>query len=156
MLDEPTSSLDLSVRAGIIELLAELRAETGAAMLFITHDLDTLRLIADRVAVLYLGQMVELGAAAQVLADPAHPYTQSLLSAHLPADPGIRPKRIRLVGEIPSPIARPPGCPFATRCPLVEPRCPHPSSARVGRPGPRRRLRPHTRWHQPHCRLRAR
>ena len=123
VLDEPTSSLDLSVRAGILELLAELRAETGAAMLFITHDLGTLRLIADRIAVLYLGRVVELGSAAQVLGDPRHPYTQSLLSAHLPADPAIQPQRIRLQGEIPSPIDRPPGCSFASRCPLVEPRC---------------------------------
>ncbi len=123
VLDEPTSSLDLSVRAGILELLAELRAETGAAMLFITHDLGTLRLIADRIAVLYLGRLIELGSAESVLQQPMHPYTQALLSAHLPADPTIRPNRIRLVGEIPSPIARPPGCPFATRCPLFEPRC---------------------------------
>jgi len=123
VLDEPTSSLDLSVRAGIIELLAELRADTGVAMLFITHDLGTLRLIADRIAVLYLGRLIELGPAARVLTDPAHPYTQSLLSAHLPADPSVKPSRIRLAGEIPSPVARPPGCPFATRCPLVEARC---------------------------------
>ncbi len=123
VLDEPTSSLDLSVRAGILELLAELRAETGAAMLFITHDLGTLRLIADRIAVLYLGRLIELGTAQPVLQSPIHPYTQALLSAHLPAEPTQRPNRIKLVGEIPSPIARPPGCPFATRCPLVEPRC---------------------------------
>ena len=123
VLDEPTSSLDLSVRAGILDLLAELRAETEAAMLFITHDLGTLRLIADRIAVLYLGRVVETGPAHQVLGDPQHPYTQSLLSAHLPADPAQRPQRIRLQGEIPSPLARPPGCAFATRCPLAEPRC---------------------------------
>ena len=126
MLDEPTSSLDLSVRAGIIELLAELRADTGAALLFITHDLGTLGLIADRIAVLYLGKLVELGPAAQVLTSPAHPYTQSLLAAHLPADPALHPTRIRLVGEIPSPMARPPGCPFAMRCPLFLPTCRNP------------------------------
>ncbi len=123
VLDEPTSSLDLSVRAGILELLAELRAETGVAMLFITHDLATLRVIADRIAVLYLGRLVEQGPARLVLDEPAHPYTQALLSAHLPADPALRPRRIRLAGEIPSPMARPPGCAFATRCPLAEPRC---------------------------------
>ena len=123
VLDEPTSSLDLSVRAGILDLLAELRAETGVAMLFITHDLGTLRLIADRIAVLYLGRVVELGPAASIMDDALHPYTQTLLSAHLPADPAQQPHRIRLEGEIPSPLARPPGCPFVTRCPLAEPRC---------------------------------
>lgn len=123
VLDEPTSSLDLSVRAGILDLLAELRADTDTAMLFITHDLGTLRLIADRIAVLYLGKVVESGPAQELLDDPQHPYTQSLLSAHLPADPCRQPKRIHLDGEIPSPLARPPGCAFATRCPLVLPRC---------------------------------
>jgi oligopeptide/dipeptide ABC transporter ATP-binding protein len=123
VLDEPTSSLDLSVRAGILDLLGELRAETGAAMLFITHDLATLRLIADRVAVLYLGGIVEQGSAAAVLDAPEHPYTKALMSAHLSADPAERSARIRLTGEIPSPISRPPGCAFATRCPLAEPRC---------------------------------
>lgn len=128
VLDEPTSSLDLSVRAGILDLLAEIRAETAAAMVFITHDLATLRVIADRVAVLYLGRVLEEGPTAQVMDAPAHPYTQVLLSAHLPADPAVHPKRIQLSGEIPSPIDRPPGCPFQTRCPLVEPHC------RSGRP----------------------
>ena len=123
VLDEPTSSLDLSVRAGILDLLAELRAETGVAMLFITHDLGTLRLIADRIAVLYLGRVVEQGPAARIMDDALHPYTQTLLSAHLPADPAQKPHRIRLEGEIPSPLARPKGCPFVTRCPLAEPRC---------------------------------
>lgn len=123
VLDEPTSSLDLSVRAGILELLVELRAATGAAILFITHDLATLRLIADRVAVMYLGRIVEEGPSEEVFRAPLHPYTQALLSAHLPADPTMRPNRIRLTGEIPSPLNRPPGCPFATRCPLAEPRC---------------------------------
>ena len=123
VLDEPTSSLDLSVRAGILDLLAELRAETGVAMLFITHDLGSLRLIADRIAVLYLGRVVERGPAVQVMGQALHPYTQTLLSAHLPADPAIRPTRIRLSGEIPSPLARPAGCPFVTRCPLAQARC---------------------------------
>ena len=130
VLDEPTSSLDLSVRAGILDLLGEIRIETGAAMLFIMHDLATLRAIADRVAVLYLGQVLEEGPAAVVMDAPAHPYTQALLSAHLPADPSVRPRRIRLEGEIPSPMARPPGCPFQTRCPLAEARC------RANRPPP--------------------
>lgn len=123
VLDEPTSSLDLSVRAGILDLLHEIRTQTGAAMVFITHDLATMRLIADRVAVLYLGQVLEEGPVADVMGAPAHPYTQALLSAHLSAEPGVRPDRIRLTGEIPSPVNRPSGCPFQTRCPLVEPRC---------------------------------
>jgi oligopeptide/dipeptide ABC transporter ATP-binding protein len=123
VLDEPTSSLDLSVRAGILDLLAELKADTGAAMVFITHDLATLRVIADRVAVLYLGRVLEQGPTATVMNQPAHPYTQVLLSAHLPPDPAVRPQRIRLEGEVPSPIDRPPGCPFQTRCPLAESRC---------------------------------
>jgi oligopeptide/dipeptide ABC transporter ATP-binding protein len=128
VLDEPTSSLDLSVRAGILDLLAEIKAETAAAMVFITHDLATLRVVADRVAVLYLGRVLEEGPTATVMDAPAHPYTQVLLSAHLAADPTVKPKRIHLEGEIPSPIDRPNGCPFQTRCPLAEERC------RTGRP----------------------
>jgi len=128
VLDEPTSSLDLSVRAGILDLLAEIRVETGAAMLFITHDLATIRVIADRVAVLYLGRVMETGTATAVMEHPAHPYTQALLSAHLAADPTVRRQRIRLSGEIPSPMDRPAGCPFQTRCQSVEARC------RSGRP----------------------
>ncbi len=123
VLDEPTSLLDLSVRAGILDLLHEIRVGTGAAMVFITHDLATVRLIADRVAVLYLGQVLEEGPVANVMDAPAHPYTQALLSSHLSADPEMRPRRIRLTGEIPSPVNRPCGCPFQTRCPLAEPRC---------------------------------
>ncbi len=128
VLDEPTSSLDMSVRAGILDLLAEIRRDTGAAMLFITHDLATLRVIADRVAVLYLGRLLEEGETETVMRAPAHPYTQALLSAHLAADPSIPRRRINLVGEIPSPMNRPAGCPFQTRCPLAEERC------RAGRP----------------------
>jgi oligopeptide/dipeptide ABC transporter ATP-binding protein len=116
VLDEPTSSLDLSVRAGILELLAEIRAATGAGMLFITHDLATLKLISDEVVVLYLGSVMERAPTARIFEAPAHPYTQALISAHLSADPRHRPERIRLEGEIPSPISLPPGCPFASRC----------------------------------------
>jgi len=123
VLDEPTSSLDLSVRAGILDLLAELKEETGAAMLFITHDLGTLRLMADRVMVMYLGQVVEEAPAAAIYEAPAHPYTQALMSAHLPADPAVTLARHVLTGEIPSPINLPPGCFFASRCPVALPRC---------------------------------
>lgn len=123
VLDEPTSSLDLSVRAGILALLADLRAETGAAMLFISHDLGTIRLISERILVLYLGFIVEEGPTAEVFARPAHPYTQALLSSHLPPDPRQRVAPQRLKGEIPSPINLPPGCAFASRCPLVIDAC---------------------------------
>ena len=123
VLDEPTSSLDLSVRAGILDLLAELKAETGAAMMFISHDLGTVKLISDRILVLYLGSVVEYAPTAQVFADAAHPYSQALMSAHLPADPDAVLKRHVLQGEIPSPINLPPGCHFASRCPVAAPRC---------------------------------
>jgi len=123
VLDEPTSSLDLSVRAGILELLAELRAETKVAMLFISHDLGTVRLISDRIVVLYLGSIVEYAGAREVFERPAHPYTQALISAHLPPDPQATVTRHVLEGEIPSPIDLPPGCLFSTRCPLAVDRC---------------------------------
>ncbi|KMK64898.1 ABC transporter ATP-binding protein [Puniceibacterium sp. IMCC21224] len=123
VLDEPTSSLDLSVRAGILELLAELRTETQAAMLFISHDLGTVRMISHRIAVLYLGEVVEQGAAEALFETPSHPYTQALLSAHLPADPAIKVTRHVLEGEVPSPIALPSGCKFHTRCPVAIDRC---------------------------------
>lgn len=123
VLDEPTSSLDVSVRAGILDLLDTLRRETGVAMLFISHDLETIRAVCDRVVVLYLGCEVEAGPVEAVFARPAHPYTQALLSAQLHADPTIRTERQQLQGEIPSPLAAPPGCPFATRCPIHESAC---------------------------------
>lgn len=123
VLDEPTSSLDLSVRAGILQLLQELQRETGAAMLFISHDLETVRLVSHRVAVLYLGRVVEGAEAEALFGAPAHPYTQVLLSAHLPADPEARVARHEVVGEIPSPLSLPPGCFFAGRCPVAVARC---------------------------------
>lgn len=130
VLDEPTSSLDLSVRAGILELLAEIRELTGVALLFISHDLGTVRIISDRIAVLYLGRIVEEAPAQRLFEEPIHPYTQSLLSAHLPADPNVRLRRHMLKGEIPSQIELPHGCTFHTRCPVaindckkVVPRC---------------------------------
>lgn len=123
VLDEPTSSLDLSVRVGILDLLAEIRDETKAAMLFISHDLGTVRMISDRIAVLYLGEVVEQGDAETLFETPAHPYTQALLSAHLPADPSITVTRHVLEGEVPSPIALPSGCKFHTRCPVAIDQC---------------------------------
>ena len=123
VLDEPTSSLDVSVRAGILQLLDTLRRETGVAMLFISHDLETIAAVCDRVLVLYLGCEVESGPVRTVFDHPAHPYTQALLSAQLSADPAHKTQRQQLKGEIPSPLAAPPGCPFSTRCPIYEPRC---------------------------------
>ncbi len=123
VLDEPTSSLDVSVRAGILQLLDTLRRETGVAMLFISHDLETIHALCDRVVVLYLGCEVESGPVDAVFKNPAHPYTQALLSAQLSADPTVKTRRQQLQGEIPSPLAAPPGCPFSTRCPIHEARC---------------------------------
>ena len=123
VLDEPTSSLDVSVRAGILQLLDALRRETGVAMLFISHDLETIQALCDRVVVLYLGCEVESGPVDAVFKNPAHPYTQALLSAQLFADPTVKTVRQHLQGEIPSPLAAPPGCPFSTRCPIYEVRC---------------------------------
>ena len=123
VLDEPTSSLDLSVRAGILQLLDEIRRATGVAILFISHDLETVELVTDRVLVLYLGNVVEEGATRSIFSQPAHPYTQTLLSANLPPDPDARLKRHPVIGETPSPIDLPPGCAFASRCPVAIPSC---------------------------------
>ncbi len=125
VLDEPTSSLDLSVRAGVLELLVTLQRETNAAFIFISHDLDTVRLISNRIMVLYLGRVVEEGAVEDVFRNPAHPYTQALLSSHLPVMTRAhgRQGRIRLVGEIPSPLRQQTGCSFAGRCPVAMPAC---------------------------------
>ena len=123
ILDEPTSSLDLSVRAGILELLQELRVETEAGFLFISHDLGTIKLVSDRIAVLYLGHVVEEVPKDKLFSNPSHPYSQSLLSAHLPSDPDANLHRLTLQGEIPSPINLPPGCSFHTRCPVAVPEC---------------------------------
>jgi oligopeptide/dipeptide ABC transporter ATP-binding protein len=123
VLDEPTSSLDLSVRAGILELLQELRAKTEAGFLFISHDLGTIKLISDRIAVLYLGRIVEEVPKDKLFSEPSHPYSQSLLSAHLPSDPNVPLQRMALKGEIPSPINPPSGCSFHTRCPVALAEC---------------------------------
>lgn len=123
VLDEPTSSLDLSVRAGILDLLHDLRAELGTAMLFISHDLATVRLICDRVLVLYLGRVVEEAPAADLFSAPRHPYTRALLSAQLSPDPRERAAPIQLTGEIPSAASPPPGCAFSSRCPIAVDTC---------------------------------
>lgn len=123
VLDEPTSSLDQSVRARIIALLRAIQAEREVAYLFISHDLSTVQRIADRVAVMYLGRVVELADTEQVFRSPSHPYTQALLSAVPSIDPDRRRERIVLPGETPSPSALPIGCSFQDRCSLVHDRC---------------------------------
>lgn len=119
VLDEPTSSLDLSVQAGVLGLLRSLQRERGITFLLISHDLHTVAAYCDRVAVMYLGTIVEQGDAREVFANPQHPYTQALLSASLSANPAVRTQRVMLSGEPPSPIELPSGCPFESRCPLA-------------------------------------
>ena len=121
--DEPVSALDVSVRAQIINLLVDLQNRFGLTMIFIAHDLAVVEQTADRVGVMYLGRIVELGATRDIFAAPQHPYTVSLLSAVPVADPTRRRERILLAGEPPSPLSPPPGCPFHPRCPIAKDRC---------------------------------
>lgn len=123
VLDEPVSALDLSIQAQVLNLLADLQADLDLAYLFISHDLAVVRHIANRIMVMYLGRVVEAGAAEQVFAAPQHPYTAALMSATPSADPARRKTRIQLTGELPSPLAPPPGCAFNPRCARATDRC---------------------------------
>ena len=114
--DEPVSALDVSVQAAIINLLVDIQQKRGSTLLFISHDLSVVRYLADHVAVMYLGKVMEFGRVTDVFAPPYHPYTEALMSAVPIADPEVKRERIILEGAIPSPTERPKGCPFATRC----------------------------------------
>jgi len=123
VLDEPTSALDVSVRAEILDLLVDLQARLGCAYLFISHDLTAVRRVCQRVAVMYLGRIVETARTSDIFERPLHPYSRALLSSVLYPDPAREQARFLLTGEIPSPIDLPAGCPLYARCPWGRPAC---------------------------------
>lgn len=119
VLDEPVSALDVSVQAQVMNLLKDLQAELGTAFLLISHDLATVRYVADHVAVMYMGSIVESGSVDQIFETPRHPYTRGLFDAALPTHPRNRTEKLEIKGEMPSPLNPPTGCRFRTRCPQV-------------------------------------
>ncbi|UEM07065.1 ATP-binding cassette domain-containing protein (plasmid) [Skermanella rosea] len=134
--DEPVSALDLSIQSQVLNLLVALRAEMNLSYLFISHDLAVIRYISDRVAVMYLGRIVELADVDTLYADPAHPYTRALLSAIPQPDPERRRARTILAGDLPNPESPPPGCPFHPRCPAAMDHCRtlEPAERNIGTP----------------------
>jgi oligopeptide/dipeptide ABC transporter ATP-binding protein len=121
--DEPVSALDVSIQAQIIQLLDDLKHELGLTYLFISHDISVIGYVSDHIAVMYLGDIVETGPTKQILENPQHPYTQALLSAVPRVDGSGASERVKLVGDLPSPISPPAGCKFHTRCPYAEDEC---------------------------------
>jgi peptide/nickel transport system ATP-binding protein len=123
ILDEAVSALDKSVEAQVLNLLRDLKAQFNLTYIFISHDLNVVQYISDRVLVMYLGQVVEIGEVEAIFARPKHPYTRALLDSRLGLDPDGRVETAPLAGDPPNPINPPPGCRFSTRCPFVEPLC---------------------------------
>jgi peptide/nickel transport system ATP-binding protein len=123
ILDEAVSALDKSVQAQVLNLLGNLKDTLGLAYLFISHDLDVVRYMSDRVVVMYLGKVMEIGSVDAVYDTPAHPYTKALIASRLSTDPTRRTAAAPVIGDPPSPINPPPGCRFSSRCPIVEPIC---------------------------------
>ncbi len=121
--DEPLSAMDVSIQAQILNLLMEIREDMGVSYLFISHDLRVVNHLCPRIAVMYLGKIVEIGERARVFQDPRHPYTQALISAIPTTVPGKKGKKIVLSGDLPSPFSPPPGCSFHTRCPIAQDIC---------------------------------
>lgn len=121
--DEPVSALDVSIQAQVLNLLKELQQKLGLTYLFISHDLSVVKYISDRIAIMYLGRIVEMGNSREIYKNPMHPYTKALFSAIPPENPLEKKKSILLEGEIPSPLNLPPGCAFSSRCPSCMERC---------------------------------
>ena len=121
--DEPVSALDVSIQAQIINLLDDLKRRLGLSLLFISHDIAVMEYLSDRIAVLYLGRIMEIGPTAAICGNPKHPYTEALLSAVPNPDPAGKSRRIVLTGDVPSPVSPPSGCVFRTRCPYAIAEC---------------------------------